>query len=827
MTGCEDWGNLCEKAQRVVDEQMFLHEQDRERGLRDNQRVIVQHILKTLAGSPGMIVAERTGIGKSLIAMAIMGALARVRAEVGAAPLRVGLLAPNQDVLANWVRSRRPESNETCLLSNAFEEPTHPTYLWKTDRLPWSVVCPRHGIYGLDKTACLQIFADHYSRGITNGYGTWGKNVAKTRARAKEFVDGGSLEPLDLLIIDEAHQLKSSGSNRAEAIHRIFGEKSPVLPVRRVLLMTATPFQLRAAPELARLISIVRWPRAMGVDFPDEFLTSTNPQALASLFDRYQLAVARWLAQRMANDSADQTQADALKVKGAVEELLRKVIVRTNTSVGSVVTRYGQSDPHHKLAKPMPDPAAGLSCETVAERLLFLAWDGSIAARTTFVAAEQQTLTSSVRALTSSQDRQGEFSAAEKNRRPLAPKKINEALFGLSRALGKYVRPDHVKVRATVEAIRSRLEQQTARRPVLVFAERTATLDLLREELRSVLPEHARVEVIYGNTSREERGKLVEEFNRSDVHILLVSKVAEMGLDIDGPPDSEDIWLIHHDFPWNPAMVEQRNGRVTRWGKGDPDDQRKAYITYPFIRDTVDERIFKRMLARQAIAECLLGTDEVARALRLADQSNLDDLEIGNSSKEEFRSLTPDLSPQFRDSPDTARAASLAPETVPSARHMDRTIPPSWCPLELLDVSEQQASAKMSNKLRDRVQAMAEDLGVQSWSSSAAELLRIDLVGRFQTVAILQQQDRVVCLSLADTSIDDARILKAFALNSEPGVAGLLLVRGSSGDERLIARAANLTETLDDRELRRLLVETGRRADEWEINYYGEDRDQW
>ena len=125
MTMSEDWGSVCEEAQRVIDDQMFLREQGDRRGLRANQYETIRHVLRALAHAPGMIVAERTGQGKSLIAMAIMAALARVRAQTGAGPLRVGLLAPNRGVLTNWVGS---ESDRTCLLSGALHGPsTAPT----------------------------------------------------------------------------------------------------------------------------------------------------------------------------------------------------------------------------------------------------------------------------------------------------------------------------------------------------------------------------------------------------------------------------------------------------------------------------------------------------------------------------------------------------------------------------------------------------------------------------------------------------------------------------------------------------------------------------
>ncbi len=125
----------------------------------------------------------------------------------------------------------------------------------------------------------------------------------------------------------------------------------------------------------------------------------------------------------------------------------------------------------------------------------------------------------------------------------------------------------------------------------------------------------------------------------------------------------------------------------------------------------------------------------------------------------------------------------------------------------------------------DEVVTMADQLGVESWTAQWGVLVRIDLVGRRQCVAVLRHEGHIECLSLADTEVGEQRVMEAFAHNAEPGVAGLMLLRDARGEERIVARAANLAETLHESELRRLLLETGRRADAWEARHHGAD--QW
>ncbi|NJK33195.1 MAG: hypothetical protein HC927_12760, partial [Deltaproteobacteria bacterium] len=370
---------------------------------------------------------------------------------------------------------------------------------------------------------------------------------------------------------------------------------------------------------------------------------------------------------------------------------------------------------------------------------------------------------------------------------------------------------EHIKVRATAEAVSARLRENPERNPVLVFAERRATLEELRARIASA--GSTAVEIIDGNTPANIRGNRVRDFQASKVHALLVSKVAEMGLDIDGPEDKDSIWLIHHDFPWNPALVEQRNGRVARPAKGTP--KGSVWIFYPFIRDTVDERIFKRMLMRQALAEVLLGTDDVARSLRIADHESLDGIDIAQLDSQLLREVTPSLSP------DAAAAAPVSAKPEESTEHV-RAARPRWCPLELHELVSARVEAVEDSEIGERVVEIF--AAMPHWCDRGVHYLQVDLQGRKQAVAVFQGGELIESLSLAAVAFEPERALAALEANCDPGVAGLALVPLPEGTLALVARAGNLARTMSDMELHRLVVDTAERADSWERSTSEEDR---
>ena len=64
--------------------------------------------------------------------------------------------------------------------------------------------------------------------------------------------------------------------------------------------------------------------------------------------------------------------------------------------------------------------------------------------------------------------------------------------------------------------------------------------------------------------------------------------------------------LVNYDLPWNPARIEQRVGRIDRIGQ----DERQILIWNLLYKDTLDERVYDRLLIRLDIFQQALGVTE-------------------------------------------------------------------------------------------------------------------------------------------------------------------------------------------------------------------------
>lgn len=101
---------------------------------------------------------------------------------------------------------------------------------------------------------------------------------------------------------------------------------------------------------------------------------------------------------------------------------------------------------------------------------------------------------------------------------------------------------------------------------LVVFTEYKTTLDYLQRRLTQKYGETGAIRVLYGNMdSPQERDALIAAFNAPDdpVRILVATDAASEGLNL----QSTARYLLHYDVPWNPARLEQRNGRLDRHGQ--------------------------------------------------------------------------------------------------------------------------------------------------------------------------------------------------------------------------------------------------------------------
>ncbi len=151
------------------------------------------------------------------------------------------------------------------------------------------------------------------------------------------------------------------------------------------------------------------------------------------------------------------------------------------------------------------------------------------------------------------------------------------------------------------EALKA-LDQEDPHAKIIVFSFFKRTLEYLRGKLeRSGYA--GSVGVIHGDIKSVERQKVLRAFREgSQIKILLSSEVGGEGLDFEFCNV-----LFNYDLPWNPMRVEQRIGRLDRYGQ-----LHDKILIYNFsMLGTIDDEILSRLYGRIKIFERYIGDLDV------------------------------------------------------------------------------------------------------------------------------------------------------------------------------------------------------------------------
>lgn len=187
-------------------------------------------------------------------------------------------------------------------------------------------------------------------------------------------------------------------------------------------------------------------------------------------------------------------------------------------------------------------------------------------------------------------------------------------------------------------------------RRLLIFTEFKDTLDYLQDKLRSW---GFRVGCIHGGMksgSRDEPGTRLyaeQQFREGEIQILVATEAAGEGINL-----QVCNILFNYDIPWNPNRLEQRMGRIHRYG------QRKNCLIFNFVAtNTIEGRVLQRLLEKlQEIRDALdddavfnvvgevLPAAHVERVLRdyyagrLGD-ADLEERLLKNVDEQQFRAI--------------------------------------------------------------------------------------------------------------------------------------------------------------------------------------------
>lgn len=130
---------------------------------------------------------------------------------------------------------------------------------------------------------------------------------------------------------------------------------------------------------------------------------------------------------------------------------------------------------------------------------------------------------------------------------------------------------------------------------MLVFSQFTSMLDLLAADLKK---EAIPFFTITGATPKQERLRLVNEFNAGDTPVFLISlKAGGTGLNLTGA----DV-VIHYDPWWNLAVQNQATDRAHRIGQ-----TRQVTVMKLIAAESIEEKIVELQEAKRELADAIIG----------------------------------------------------------------------------------------------------------------------------------------------------------------------------------------------------------------------------
>lgn len=430
----------------------------------------------------------------------------------------------------------------------------------------------------------------------------------------------------DLVIVDEAHHIRNAETFLHQGV-RYFCDNA-----QAVLLLTATPVQL-GSNDLFTLLSVLRpdliidHPSFEQMAEPNRYINSAvqhcrtarpnwNQEARASLNQAAQTGwgrlffreapAFRGVLERLQQDSLD--DGDRVGLARAIEELytFSPLINRTRRrDIGEFTTRKPETLTVEFTAvqKRLHD---GL-LDVVARILARCYGQQNVKFMMTTIRRQAASCLYGLAPLLSDilngkLDRLElmEASDSEEETSPSFVDQIKtdiEILLDQARTLD----PHDPKVEAFIRVLLDKGKRPNNK--ALVFSTFRHTLAYLDAHTRRT---GLRVAMIHGDVPDDERANLRRRFalpkeDANAIDVLLSSEVGCEGLDFQFCD-----FLVNYDLPWNPMRIEQRIGRIDRYGQ-----QSETVAIVNFVTPgTVDADIYVRCLLRIGVFEHAVGGSE-------------------------------------------------------------------------------------------------------------------------------------------------------------------------------------------------------------------------
>jgi len=211
------------------------------------------------------------------------------------------------------------------------------------------------------------------------------------------------------------------------------------------------------------------------------------------------------------------------------------------------------------------------------------------------------------------------------------------------------------KASAALKYVRQWLEE--GYQPI-VFCRYIATAKYVGEILRDNLDKKTDVQVVTSELADEQRKEKVEAMGESEQRVLVATDCLSEGINL----QEYFTGVLHYDLPWNPNQIEQRDGRVDRfgqtaehvrsyilWGEDNPIDKIVLQVLVRKVKDiqkaigvTIPLGATSQSVMDEVLREVLLKGEQKARQMELfaRDEAKIsNELEAAREKAEKLRTI--------------------------------------------------------------------------------------------------------------------------------------------------------------------------------------------
>jgi superfamily II DNA or RNA helicase len=179
---------------------------------------------------------------------------------------------------------------------------------------------------------------------------------------------------------------------------------------------------------------------------------------------------------------------------------------------------------------------------------------------------------------------------------------LQEEIDELKKLIEETKKVERAEVETKLRSLKGLLDHRVKKgkedEKLLVFTEAKATLDYLADKIKSW---GYSVCVIHGNMNLEARIKAEEEFKHT-AQVMVATEAAGEGVNL------QFCWMmVNYDIPWNPNRLEQRMGRIHRYGQKHP----IVFIFNLVAVNTREGKVLKKLFDKIETMKEHLGPEKV------------------------------------------------------------------------------------------------------------------------------------------------------------------------------------------------------------------------